>query len=473
MAACDGLETLCDIAVPLGEGTGIIAAGVGLVDGQPGIINIDVPGDVVQVLVFWEGFNASNAETPDNQITVGTETITGDLVGPQHWFFSDNYTSVHRADITSYGLVVSGPNAISVGGMDFSKKNNGVGMLVIYDNGGPTADIGVKEGADAAFHAFDPPLDTTVPQTFMFDPESTERTGTLYVFASSVAEGRPTVIEVTTGGSVQRFIDELADHDGPRFDSHKIAVTIPAGASSLTVQVLSEKDPASQFVDPRPASLVWLASGLSVPGIAGPMGCRVTGGMDQKSDDVETINTYSGSGQAGAPTGAQPQPWGEWSHTNHKGPDGHFVFHAGTASAPEGTEIDWIECMDAGWCVQARHAPAKQIDFAGIGSFRNANPSAKQVIQDAARDKSLHWFEVNIDDLGEPGHDGKQQPADPESCEDEGYGRRGGAEFANCDCADFYRIRIHATDDPGSAVIYEVSGYIPKGNFQIHPSLDD
>ena len=266
-ASCDGLETLCDIAIPLQAGTGILAAGAGLVDGQPGTINIDVPGDVVQVLVFWEGFNASNAETPDNQIMVGTETITGDLVGPQHKFFSDNYTSVHRADITSYGLVIKGDNAISVGGMDFSKKNNGVGMLVIYDEGGATADIGVKEGDDAAFHTFDEPLDTTVPQTFTFDPQSTERTATLYLFVSSVAHGRPTVIEVTVGGSVERFIDLLDDQDGARFDTQKIEVTVPAGASSLTVQVLSEKDGESQFSDPRPASLVWLAAGLSVPGV--------------------------------------------------------------------------------------------------------------------------------------------------------------------------------------------------------------
>jgi hypothetical protein len=55
-------------------------------------------------------------------------------------------------------------------------------------------------------------------------------------------------------------------------------VTIPADASSLTIQILSEKDDSSVFEDPRPASLVWLAAGLSVPGVeeCGPCEGKVT-----------------------------------------------------------------------------------------------------------------------------------------------------------------------------------------------------
>ena len=50
-------EELTDIDIPLGAGTGIVAAGVGMRGDpavvQPGTITIDVPGDVVQVILYW------------------------------------------------------------------------------------------------------------------------------------------------------------------------------------------------------------------------------------------------------------------------------------------------------------------------------------------------------------------------------------------------------------------------------------
>jgi len=466
---CDGNETLCDIGIALEPGTDIIGAGVGLVAGQPGNISISVPGTVKQVILFWNGFHLSGADVPDDQIMVGGQNVTGVLVGPNHEFFGGAWTSVYRKDITGLGLVNSGPNTIAVQGMDYTRRNNGAGILVIYDDGGDLATIGVKEGNDAAFHAFTPPLDTTAPQTYTFPAAGQDRTATLYLFAGSVAEGRPNVVEVTSGASLERFIDKLDNGDGDEFDTQRLDVLVPAGETSLTVQCLSEKDASSQLADDRPASLVWLVGGLSVPSLIEP-GCRVTGGMDEKPDDQVTYNTYTSGGQAGAPNSFEPMPYGEWTHTNHKGPDGHFTFHAGTNSAPPGTKIVWIDCTDPGWCVQARPAPAKQIDFAGIGSFRNGGNTSPPAIQQAAKDKSLHWFEVNIDDLGEPAKNGIQQPASP-ACPLDGFGRRGAKELADCDCPDFYRIRIHATDDPGSGVIYEESGYLTKGNYQIHPPL--
>ena len=46
-------------------------------------------------------------------------------------------------------------------------------------------------------------------------------------------------------------------------------------------------------------------------------------------------------------------------------------------------------------------------------------------------------------------------------------------QLAECDCPDFYHIRIHATADSGSPVIYEVFGYITGGNLQIHPPVGE
>jgi hypothetical protein len=195
------------------------------------------------------------------------------------------------------------------------------------------------------------------------------------------------------------------------------------------------------------------------------IGCRMTGGgNDEFMLDDGSVNEYRFGGQAGAPIASQPQPWGEWTHTQKNGPAGSFTFHAGTASAPEGTEIDWITCSDPDWCVQARHAPAKQLDFAGVGTFKNMRNAPDEIADYVTVHESMHWFEVNIDDLGEPGGHNE-----PEGCDPLGYGRNGGTELADCDCPDFYRIRIYQGMDDSTPIMYEVYGYIDGGNFQLHP----
>jgi len=190
-----------------------------------------------------------------------------------------------------------------------------------------------------------------------------------------------------------------------------------------------------------------------------PLGCRFTGGgnSEYKSD------VYTFGGQAGANTALQPQPTGEWEHVNHSGSHGFFAFHGGTHSAPDGTEIDRIVCSDPGYCKPARHAPAHQLDFWGVGTFHAAKDLPGSLANKIVVGESLHWFEVNIDDAGEPGKDNHHN-----DCPTDGFGLHGSEEFVNCDCGDFYRITIHETTDPSSAVIYRVENYF-QGNFQIHP----
>lgn len=189
-----------------------------------------------------------------------------------------------------------------------------------------------------------------------------------------------------------------------------------------------------------------------------PEGCRFTGGGNDEFEGDE----YTFGGQAGANTALQPQPAGEWEHNNHKGPHGSFAFHGGTHSAPDGTEIDRIECSDPGFCNPARHAPAHQLDFWGVGMFHSAKGTPTDFAEKFVVGESLHWFEVNVDDGGEPGK------GDETGCPDEGFGLHGGAVLVDCGCPDFYRITIHETEDPASPVIYQVEGYF-TGNFQIHP----
>ena len=221
-------------------------------------------------------------------------------------------------------------------------------------------------------------------------------------------------------------------------------------------------------------------------------GCRMTGGGKStaglardlisydgsvakgKSFETNGINIYTFGGQVGASTAQQPQPSGEWTHHQLRGEDGSFVFHAGTASAPVGTEIDLIQCSDEGWCDPARQAPFKQIDFEGVGTFKSIKKKSDSPVRDAGAvaGETFHWFEVHAEDLGEPG--GKNGVVDGASCPDIGADGLGGFN-ADCGCADFYRITIYAPINNQSVgpdktnVIYEVFGRLIGGNFQIHP----
>lgn len=202
--------------------------------------------------------------------------------------------------------------------------------------------------------------------------------------------------------------------------------------------------------------------------------CRVTGGgVDQNGNwdgslaegKDDSRDRYQFGGQAGAPTALQPQPSGEWTHHQQRGPSGSFTFHAGTASAPYGTMISYIACVDPGYCNPARPAPAKQIDFQGVGTFKNMKGCPPLIAENVVVGESRHFFIVNIDDAGEPGKSGKM---DVSFCPDQGFGYYGGAELVDCDCPDFYRITIFADESPDT-IIYQVYGYIKGGNLQIHP----
>jgi hypothetical protein len=211
--------------------------------------------------------------------------------------------------------------------------------------------------------------------------------------------------------------------------------------------------------------------------------CRVTGGGNDCFDGIMSddcsgaagqqrkragTDVYTFGGQAGAPTVAVPEPSGEWTHRQHAGPDGSWTFHAGTHSAPPETRLTLIACSDPGFCHPARPAPAKQIDFEGTGSFRNIidNPNGSLAGAIPGNGGTFHFFEVHIEDLGEPGNNGNQPRAGRDCPTDGSAGL-----VADCDCPDFYHLRIHATADPASAVVYQVWGYITGGNLQIHPPI--
>jgi len=198
------------------------------------------------------------------------------------------------------------------------------------------------------------------------------------------------------------------------------------------------------------------------------LGCRLTAGGNCKNENVPQRDHWSVGGQIGAPTHAQPQPCGEWTHTQRRGPSGKFTFHAGTSSAPEGTEIAMVTCSDPGNCEPASNpAPVKQIDFCGVGTFPNVTNGPLKDDPRVIPGISLHWFDAHCEDLGEPGNGGNQPPVGS-VCPQDGFA----GAVGNCDCPDFYRIRIRADARPTSDVIYEIQGYLTGGNFQMHDPIN-
>lgn len=277
MAGADGTETLAPPTVTLAEGSGVATAGTGM-HTQPATMTVNVPAGatVKQVLLYWEGHYDTGG--PDSSIVIEGNAVNGTLIGGPTLFFEDVFATAYRADITALNLVSAGTNTLDVSGLDFSYRNNGAGLLVIWDNGTKTT-IAVRDGSDLAFVNFDPPLNTTVPQTFTFAPAPSDRTATLDLFAASVADGgnRPNALDVTIAGNTTRFTDIFSSSAGPEFDAVRRTITIPAGVSSVTVQALSVSDGTPNL----PASFDWVGVALSlqpppdraIPGATATLAC--------------------------------------------------------------------------------------------------------------------------------------------------------------------------------------------------------
>ena len=482
----DGTESLGEPSIPIAAGTAVLMKGVGLIDVQPGTITIDVPANltVLQGLLYWEGFDHSQTGQGDTDVITidaggGPVAIEGQRIGGPTRFYGGAWASTYRFDISAY--VHAGLNSIEVSGLDFSNVNNGAGLAIIVDDGLNTASLELRDGSDLAFINFVDPLDRTAAQEYGFEAADFDRPANLQLFAASVAledpdgnEGRPTIIDIKifSGANLvahHELVDRLDNGDGDEWDTYETEgdanfdLVIPSGADRLIVELKSEDAMnGNPYEGHLPASMDWISSFLNVPGIPREdAACRMTGGawiMDGE-------HVAHGSGQAGAPTAQQPQPRGEWTHHQRVGPEGIFVFHAGTSSAPEGTEIDYISCSDPGWCNPARPAPAKQIDFRGVGSFRSLrNPNPAFAAHVTPRE-SLHFFSVHVEDLGEPGG-GNGSDGEP-NCPEGGNA----GQVAECGCPDFYSIKIHETEDPNSPVLYEVFEYVRSGNYQIHPEV--
>ncbi len=271
MLWADGSETLGDASIAIASGNRIVAEGTGMMKGA-GMIDLDIPdGALVQVIAYWSGAQLG-AVLGDDTVSIGGVDVTGTLIGGPSYFFTcpagcgdtagDFYYSSFRADITDLGLVDVGANSVAVSGMDFTAENSGVAILAIVDDGSGPAVTQIKDGMDLAFAGFRAPRDTTVPQSFAFAAESDDRTADLVIFAGSVgSDMRTSTIEVTVAGVTTFYDDVLESSDGNLWDTVELTVDVPAGATEITVQLLSTVEKKG-----FPASISWIGTGMAMLG---------------------------------------------------------------------------------------------------------------------------------------------------------------------------------------------------------------
>jgi hypothetical protein len=417
-ASANGTETLGPASIPIATGTGIAAGGVGLANG-PGLVTLEVPAGatVKQVLLYWEGFMADNSPGDDSvNVAKGgpAQAVSGTLIGGPTQFFGGAWASTYRADITGLGLVTPGLNAVTISGLDFTAANNGAGIMAIYDDGSSNGLISVRDGSDLAFIGFAPPLDTTVQQVYTFPAATGDRTANIHMFFASVAGTlsgfgiRPTAIELKTngpGGGTTVLNNVLDSVNGEEWDYFTIAVDIPAGSTSLSVQVFSRDDLG---IGGLPASLDWLAAGFSIePDVPPNVPGRMTGGGSVFTiDDVRVTRGFEIHCDLREPNNIEVN----WS--------GGKKFHL--------TELTSAVCIDSPAVQAPPNAPFDTFIGTGVGKYGN---------ETGAR------IEFVFVDAGEPGT----------------------SDTAHIKVYDASNVLV--LDVPGSPAL---AGFLDKGNIQAH-----
>jgi hypothetical protein len=297
-ALADGTETLGPASITIESGTDVAAFGTGLVGGQPQNIVVTVPGGstVSQALLYW-GDRYPDGSAVDDTATVSIDSgpsqeVTGTLIGGPTPIADSppggtTYRSIaYRADIT--GLInSSGNTTVSVGGLDFGGTDgtDGAGIVVILDDGSAAGEIAVRDGSDYANSGLHPPthpnndpLGIYVPQTYTFPAADQDRDARMIVFGGDAQAGRTDTVRVLADGTevLVELIDQLASSDGNEWDTLNIPLTVPAGATSITVEVESGSTGIG-----NPDSFNWIGSLLALePPPLAALGDRVWEDVD-------------------------------------------------------------------------------------------------------------------------------------------------------------------------------------------------
>ena len=257
-AGADGTETLGPPSIPIATGSGVVTEGTGLFV-QPATVNIAVPAHatVKQTLLYWQGEHIGG---PDDTIVVDGTEVRGTQIGGPTVFYANVNSTSYRADVTAHGFIQPGANSVSLSGLAFDVGNNGASFVVVYDDGSGIKEVGVRDGNDNAYKYFEEDLAATVPQVFSVTPASEPREAQIDLIVGSVDSNRGSLVKVTSGGNVFTSTNLLGDTDDREWDDVTVPFTIPAGATDVKIEVISED------VDGKAAaSLTWVAAVLSQP----------------------------------------------------------------------------------------------------------------------------------------------------------------------------------------------------------------
>ena len=380
-------------SITIQPGSGMVAAGTGLVGVPSGDIEITVPaGNTVnQALLYW-GDRVDPTFTGDDTVSIddgsGAISVTGILIGSEVGDPvppSNVVAMSYRADITGLVSFSTGLNTVTVSDFDTDGSEDGAGILLILDDG-TAADVQIRDGADYANSGLNPapPLSEIIPQTYTFDASPDARTAEIILFVGDVDFPRSNRVEVSIDGSVtETFVNQLTGLDGDAtgmWDTFIRSITVPAGATSLTIEVISgDGDPNHQYGDMRPASLTLIMGGFSIA-----------------VDDIPPPPTPSPSpsptpsptpppviGGDGCTPGywKQPQHFGSWV-TYDMGDDYETIF--GVDASFTLTLLDTLGQGGGGEIALGRHAVAALLNTANAGveyGFTTAGVIA--MVQDA------------------------------------------------------------------------------------------
>jgi hypothetical protein len=274
-AYADGTEQLGPPSIAIASGTDALVAGVGTQQypDTPVSFAVNVPAGatVKQVIAYWQGQITSESppDHPDDEISLNGKPVTGSWVSsPTNPYFGELFFTF-RADVTALNLVGAGANTVTVSNMNFVSDryhpsgNKGVGLAVIYSDGSGSTFDELKDGQDYAWAGFGAPHNTTVPQTFEFASTTRDRAATLSLMVGDGLDYTEAGVpgSVISGrfdtGQTFSIVNQLLSKQGPEFDADNLPITVPAGAKSLTVQILSEGGD-------QPASIVWVGAALTV-----------------------------------------------------------------------------------------------------------------------------------------------------------------------------------------------------------------
>lgn len=260
-------EALQAPSLDLAAGSGLAQGGASLVGVGSAYLTVTVPkgAAVRQAFLYWAGRSTASA-AGDDTISLGGVAVAGQLIGGPTWFYEHNgcyYLSAYRADITDLELVGPGTNTLCVSQFDFmdqpSDENGGASVVVIFDDGS-SSEIALRDGLDMAYYGYEVAFNQTEQQVFPVSPAAVDRVADLVVLAGNAGENRPDRILVTTAAGEQIFDDPMGGFEGPQWDSLVLPVYVPAGITSITVELVS---PSS--CDTPGASLGWVCAALSVP----------------------------------------------------------------------------------------------------------------------------------------------------------------------------------------------------------------